>query len=127
VHPPLRCCYLGVLDLATFGYALRMRWEWLARTDPGRMWAGIPSKPERIVRAMLDTSVTVAIGNGSRTLFLEDRWLDGTSIALPRFAANPSSSKESAQVQTDVRSVGRRAVDFCYLGFPLRSGAETVR
>jgi hypothetical protein len=26
---------LGVLDLTTLGYALQMRWSWLARTDPG--------------------------------------------------------------------------------------------
>jgi hypothetical protein len=56
---------LGVLDLGTFGYALRMRWEWLARTDPSRMWVSVPYKSERIVQA----------------LFWEDRWLDGQSIA----------------------------------------------
>lgn len=26
---------LGVLDLRFFGFALRLRWEWLARTDVG--------------------------------------------------------------------------------------------
>jgi hypothetical protein len=71
VARPVELSGLGVLDLTTFGYALRMRWEWLARTKPDRMWTSIPNKSERIVRAMFDVSTTVAVGNGSKTLFWE--------------------------------------------------------
>ena len=30
---------LGFLDLQLFGYALRMRWLWLSRTDDNRPWS----------------------------------------------------------------------------------------
>jgi hypothetical protein len=70
-----------VLDLTTFSYALRMRWEWLVRAEPDRMWASIPCKSKRIIQAMFHVSTTVVVGNGSKTLFWEDRWLDGSSIA----------------------------------------------
>jgi len=34
---------LGVLDLRFFGFALRLRWEWLARAEPERCWASLPA------------------------------------------------------------------------------------
>jgi hypothetical protein len=45
---------LGVLDLTTLGYALRLRWEWLACTEPDRLWAKLPSRSERIVKATFE-------------------------------------------------------------------------
>jgi hypothetical protein len=57
---------LGVLDLTTLGYALRMRWSWLARTDPGRSWSALPVKDERLVRAMFEASTIVQISDGLR-------------------------------------------------------------
>jgi hypothetical protein len=80
VARPVELGGLGVLDLTTFGYGLRMRWEWLARTEPDRMWACIPNKSERIVCAMFDVSTTVVVGSGTKTLFWENRWVDGLSI-----------------------------------------------
>jgi hypothetical protein len=65
-----------VLDLTTLGYALRLRWEWLARTEPQHLWTQLPSHAERIVRAMFEVSVTVQLGDGARALFWSDRWLD---------------------------------------------------
>jgi hypothetical protein len=41
----------------------------------------MPSKTERVVRAMFEASVTVQIGNGAQTLFWHDRWLNGSSIS----------------------------------------------
>jgi hypothetical protein len=63
---------LGVLDLRYFGYALRLRWEWLARTQPDCCWAKLPSKTEKAVAAMRDASMSIKVGNGENTLF----WLD---------------------------------------------------
>jgi exonuclease III len=65
---------LGVLDLRFFGYALRLRWEWLARTQPGCCWAKLPSKTEKVVTAMRDASMTIKVGNGENTLFWLDNW-----------------------------------------------------
>jgi hypothetical protein len=59
----LRGCLLHVLgptvDLTTLGYALRVRWECLAPTDPQRLWTPMPTRSERIVKAMFQVSVTV--------------------------------------------------------------------
>lgn len=35
---------LGFLDLQLFGYALRMRWLWLKRTDDSRPWSQLPDR-----------------------------------------------------------------------------------
>jgi hypothetical protein len=42
---------LGIIDLRRLGVALRLRWEWLRRTDPTRSWHALPSRPERALRA----------------------------------------------------------------------------
>jgi hypothetical protein len=39
---------LGLLDLRTFGMALRLRWPWLAFTDPDRTWAAFRFPVDRI-------------------------------------------------------------------------------
>jgi hypothetical protein len=72
---------LGVLDLTTLGYALRLRWEWLSRMEPERLWVALPRKQEAIVQAMFRTSVTVQVGMGNAALFWRNRWLDGSAIA----------------------------------------------
>jgi hypothetical protein len=72
---------LGVLDLVTLGYTLRLRWAWLEQTDTDRPWISLPSKHDKIIQAMFEASVTVQVGNGARTLFWTDRWLDGAAIA----------------------------------------------
>jgi len=33
---------LGISDLKTLGWALRMRWLWLQKTEPNRPWAHLP-------------------------------------------------------------------------------------
>jgi len=43
---------LGIVDLQRFGYALRMRWLWLKRTDDSRTWCDLPAKTESVVEAM---------------------------------------------------------------------------
>jgi hypothetical protein len=71
-----------VLDLATLGYALWLRWKWLARTGLERLWVALPHKNDPIVHAMFEASTSVQVGNGCRVLFWRDRWLDGASIDL---------------------------------------------
>jgi hypothetical protein len=67
--------------LDMMGYALRMHWEWLSRTDTNRVWALLPSEPEKLVQAMFHASVTIIVGDGAKTLFWSDRWIDGCSFA----------------------------------------------
>jgi len=42
---------LGIIDLRRLGVALRLRWEYLRRTDPARSWHAVSSRPERAVQA----------------------------------------------------------------------------
>jgi hypothetical protein len=68
---------LGVLDLTTMAYALRLRWEWQASTMLDRLWAAFPHKLECNVQAMFQAFVSVQVGNGTHALFWSDRWLHG--------------------------------------------------
>jgi len=57
-----------------------MRWLWLQRTDVNRPWAALPQQQERIVDTMFNSSITVEIGNGLRSFFWRDKWINGRSI-----------------------------------------------
>jgi hypothetical protein len=71
---------LGVVDLTTLGYALRLQWEWIAPTHPERLWVPLVSQVERIIQSMFLVSVTVEVGDGTKALFWLDRWLEGLEI-----------------------------------------------
>jgi hypothetical protein len=77
---PVELGRLGVLDLATMGYAFCLRWECLERTEPNHSWLVLPSKPEKVVHAMFDKYTIVQVGNGARVLFWRDRWLEGKVV-----------------------------------------------
>ena len=55
---------LGLLDLRIFGFTLRLRWEWLARTEPELCWTLLSSKCEKQVAAMNAVSMSVVLGDG---------------------------------------------------------------
>jgi hypothetical protein len=77
---------LGLPDLRLLGFALRLRWEWLRRTQPDAPWAHLPSQPERAVDRMFQASVLVHLGDGTTARFWTDAWLpDG---AICNFAPN---------------------------------------
>jgi hypothetical protein len=65
VTRPSKLGGLGILDLTAMGYALRLWWEWLAREDLDMAWMALPSKMEVTVRAMLEVSTIVQVGNGA--------------------------------------------------------------
>ena len=68
---------LGVKDLSAFNRALRLRWAWFKWTDQSRPWTGMPVHLNPIERALFQLCTTITIGNGARTNFWHDRWLDG--------------------------------------------------
>jgi len=72
---------LGLVDLQRFGYALRLRWLWLRRTDDTRSWHDLPDEKEQVVEAMFQASIFVELGDGNKALFWTDRWLQGQSLA----------------------------------------------
>jgi hypothetical protein len=71
---------LGMLDLNTLGYALRLQWELLARVDPSQSWTALAAKPEHVVRTMFEATTSVQIGDGRQILFWQEKWLDDISI-----------------------------------------------
>jgi hypothetical protein len=56
-----------VPDMDTLGYALCLRWAWLARVVPCRAWTALPCKGDRIEQALFDASVSVVVGSGEST------------------------------------------------------------
>ena len=89
---------LGIPDLQIQGYALRMRWLWAKRTDPNRPWSALPDHAESLVLDMFNASISIQIGNGQRSYFWTDRWIQGRSIkdlapALPA-AVRPRAQRQ---------------------------------
>jgi len=80
---------LGISDLKTLGWALRMRWLWLQKTEPNRPWAHLPIHVPDQVKAFFAVAVISEVGDGEHTLFWADRWLHGQSISelAPRLFA----------------------------------------
>jgi hypothetical protein len=102
------------------GYALRLiRWEWQARTAPDKSWTSIAAKPEKAVQAMFDASVTVEVGSGQRTLFWQDRWLNG----------RPDSSGPETHwsFQNRGRRPAKRSMDRGHHGISLHYSACALR
>lgn len=71
---------LGVKNLQLQALALRVRWEWLRRTEPDRPWQGIPMIEDQMAKRVFDSLVHIKVGEGSRVLFWSDRWIHGFAI-----------------------------------------------
>jgi len=99
---PLELGGLGISDLKSLGWSLRMRWLWLQKTEPHRPWTALPFHVPEQVRVFFSMAVTSIIGDGANTLFWTDRWLNGQCIAdlAPRlFAAIPKRRVKKRTVQ----------------------------
>ena len=83
---------LGIIDLQWFGYALRMRWLWMKRTDESRSWHQLPMEKEPVVEAMFQSSIYVELEDGHKALFWTDRWFR----ADPCFILHHPSATQSA-------------------------------
>jgi hypothetical protein len=71
---------LGVADLKSLGMALRVRWKWLQRTGPDKPWAFLPFQLGPVLEDLYSMVVVTEIGDGTNTLFWEDRWIAGQRI-----------------------------------------------
>jgi hypothetical protein len=89
VQRPLCLGGLGVLDLQSMGTALKLRWLWLQRVDPGHPWVGLPLDEDRATRAFIMDSLRCVVGNSTTIQFLSDPWSDVHSIThlAPELAA----------------------------------------
>ncbi|KAM0904437.1 hypothetical protein ACQ4PT_017999 [Festuca glaucescens] len=77
VCKPLRLGGLGIKNLRMQGVALRVRWEWLQRTDSSRPWKGLRMANDHQASEVLNSLATVQVGDGRQALFWKDRWLNG--------------------------------------------------
>lgn len=98
---PLNMGGLGVKNLQLQALALRVRWEWLRRTDCSRPWRGIPMTEDEEARQVFDSMVHIEVGDGTKVLFWRDRWIHG-------FAAADIAPSIVASVDTRVKN--RRTV-----------------
>jgi hypothetical protein len=72
---------LGISDLRLTGYALQTRWLCLQQTDEQRAWSQLPIRVCPQVQSFFKASTFKVLGNGHRTLFWEDRWIDEQSVS----------------------------------------------
>jgi len=80
VTRPIELGGLGISNLQHLGWALRMRWLWLQKTEPQKPWASFQIQVHPSVKALFSMAVTSEVGNGKNTLFWTDRWLHGQRL-----------------------------------------------
>ncbi|GJN33204.1 hypothetical protein PR202_gb21776 [Eleusine coracana subsp. coracana] len=71
---------LGISDQKNLGWALRMRWLWLQKTEPNRPWSMFPIQVPEQVGSFFAMAMITVVRDGNSTLFQEDKWLHGQSI-----------------------------------------------
>jgi hypothetical protein len=84
---------LGIKCLRLQGLALRMRWYWLRRTDPDRPWQGLSGLLDKEAEEVFRSLSSFSIGDGRKTLFWRDRWING-------FTAEELAPEVNAKVPT---------------------------
>jgi hypothetical protein len=102
---PVEMGGLGICSLKELGWALRMRWLWLAKVEPGKPWAGLPMHFLSNVESFFDAAIHTEIGNGCSTLFWKDRWIHGRNvmdIALKLLLVVPRRIQNSRTIHTTI-------------------------
>jgi hypothetical protein len=105
---PVELKGLGIFSLKEMGWALRMRWLWLAKTDPGKPWSFLPIKLPDRVKCFFSTALLTEISSTTSTLFWQDCWLHGKRIEdlAPRLlAAVPKRTASSRTVHDALMSM----------------------
>jgi hypothetical protein len=67
-------------DLRKLNAALRACWLWFQRSGMARPWTGISFTVGPEASAIFKASIRITLGDGSRTLFWDDPWVDGVQI-----------------------------------------------
>jgi hypothetical protein len=80
VQRPVPLGRLEIMDLGLMGIALRARWLWLHRSDPGRSWVALPMSEDAATVAFFNASIQMILGNGEALLFWSDPWLQGAHL-----------------------------------------------
>lgn len=112
---PTSLCGLGVQDLERAGLALRLRWQWLSRTDSNCAWSGLDLQFTGAERDFFFASTTMTLGDGLTAKFWEDRWIQGRSvreIAPLLYSCIPKRRRKQRTV-ADGLTAHRWAQDIC--------------
>lgn len=80
VMRPLHLSGLGIHNLTALGWALKMRWLWIQRTEPDNPLLSIAIEVPRQARSMFYISTCSILGNGEHTLFWTNKWAHGKSL-----------------------------------------------
>ena len=94
---------LGILDLERFSRALRLRWLWIAWTDPGRLCVGTAPPCCDQDLALFAAATTVTIGDGSTALFWHSRWIGPCTLAAAYLGLYNHSKQKRRTVQEAIR------------------------
>jgi len=92
---------LGISSLQQLGWALRMRWLWLQKTEPDKPWASFAIQVHPAVHSFFSIAIKSEVGNGRNTLFWTDRWLHGQRLddLVPNLFGAISSRARKRTVQ----------------------------
>jgi hypothetical protein len=71
---------LAISHLQKMGWALRLRWPWLQKTEPDKPWAFFPIQVQHSVKSFFAVAIVSEVGNGRNTLFWTDNWVHGQSL-----------------------------------------------
>lgn len=74
---PKRLGGLGILDLAAFNRALRLRWRWFRWADQSKPWHAMALQLNKTEEDLFRACLVILIGDGQTTSFWKDRWLNG--------------------------------------------------
>jgi hypothetical protein len=99
---PIELGGLGIFSLKQLGWALKMRWLWLAKTEPSKPWAFLHIHLSEKVRSFFSAVTYTEIGDGASTLFWQDHWIFGKRIEYfaPRLlVAVPKQYRKCRTVQ----------------------------
>jgi hypothetical protein len=104
---------LGIFSLRELGLALRMRWLWLEKTDPNRPWSALPICMLDKVWAFFSLAMQAEIGDGSSTLFWQNRWLYGQRLVdiAPRLVAIIPKRRSNQRTVQQALTEDRWALD----------------
>jgi hypothetical protein len=61
-------------------HALRMRWQWLSKTDTDKPWQGLEFSLHEVAEQMFRSCTSFQVGKGDRFNFWTDRWIHGSSV-----------------------------------------------
>jgi hypothetical protein len=66
---PIELGGLGISSIKELAWSLRMRWLWLAKTEPNRSWTSISIQVPKKVKDFFSMAMQTDLGNGATTFF----------------------------------------------------------